>query len=384
MDFKDGNDLGNDVSGNGNHFSENNVTSSDQVLNDGPSLDSYFGTASNDALVGDATDNRIEGNDGDDLLEGGAGADTLDGGTGTDTASYAGSVSGVTVSLATGAGTGGDAQGDTLLNIENLTGSDSADSISGNNGDNLLTGGAGADVLDGGAGTDTASYAGSSAGVTFNLAAGTGVGGDAQGDTLSNIENVIGSANADVLTGDGNANDLDGGAGNDTLIGGAGGDTIDGGAGSDTVSYAGSSAGVTIDLAAATASGGDAASDTLTNIENITGSANVDTLTGDSNANVLNGGAGNDTISLGAGDDTVEFGVGSGTDTVTDDGFDGTSTDTLALLGSLDPNDVWFAQVGDDLQLDLLGSSDRLTLQGWFSSGSTSNGSYRGKRRRTR
>src|ERR687891_378388 len=64
-------------------------------------------------------------------------------------------------------------------------------------------GGAGGDALDGGAGLDAASYAGSDAGVTVNLATGAGSGGHATGDTLTGIENVIGSIHADTLTGNG-------------------------------------------------------------------------------------------------------------------------------------------------------------------------------------
>ena len=71
----------------------------------------------------------------------------------------------------------------------------------------------------------------------------------------------------DTLSGLGGDDTLDGGAGADTIIGGAGGDTIDGGIGSDTASYALSAAGVTVNLGAGTASGGDAAGDTLSGIE---------------------------------------------------------------------------------------------------------------------
>src|SRR5262249_15142182 len=81
------------------------------------------GNSIGNALTGNSGANVLTGLDGNDTLAGGAGADTLDGGTGTDTASYAASASGVTVSLAAGTASGGDAQGDTLLNIENLTGS---------------------------------------------------------------------------------------------------------------------------------------------------------------------------------------------------------------------------------------------------------------------
>ena len=59
--------------------------------------------------------NVLIGNSGNNILAGLGGADTLDGGAGrVDTASYAASTSGVTVSLTTGTGSGGDAEGDTL------------------------------------------------------------------------------------------------------------------------------------------------------------------------------------------------------------------------------------------------------------------------------
>ena len=80
---------------------------------------------------------------------------------------------------------------------------------------------------------------------------------------------------------------LIGGEGNDTLIGGAGADSLDGGAGIDTADYSGSESGVTVDLSAGTGTGGDAEGDTLTSIENVTGSAHNDTLTGDAGANTL-------------------------------------------------------------------------------------------------
>ena len=74
--------------------------------------------------------------------------------------------------------------------------------------------------------------------MTVDLNAGTASGGDAQGDALSNIENLTGSGYADTLTGDSGANVLSGGAGNDILTGGAGDDTLTGGDGDDTFIYA--------------------------------------------------------------------------------------------------------------------------------------------------
>ncbi len=105
-------------------------------------------------LSTDGTVPTAGGGTGDDTLIGGAGADTLDGGAGTDAADYSDSASAVTVNLQTGTGTGGDAQGDTLTNIENIVGSDYADTLTGDSGANTLTGGAGADALFGGDGSD--------------------------------------------------------------------------------------------------------------------------------------------------------------------------------------------------------------------------------------
>ena len=106
------------------------------------------------------------GGSGDDTLIGGSGADLLNGGPGTDTANYAASPQAVTVNLLTGVGLGGDADGDRLQGIENLTGSAHGDVLTGNDGNNLFELGAGADVVDGAGGTDTASYASSPPGVT--------------------------------------------------------------------------------------------------------------------------------------------------------------------------------------------------------------------------
>jgi Ca2+-binding RTX toxin-like protein/GH24 family phage-related lysozyme (muramidase) len=170
------------------------------------------------------------------------------------------------------------------------------------------------DFIDGKAGIDTVSYANSTTAVKvdISLTDTTQYGGDSSGDFLSNIENLIGSSYNDTLIGNSTVNNLNGGLGNDLLIGGAGADIIDGGDGNDTVSYVGSSTAVNVSLLRSTAqSGGDAAGDILSNIENIVGSAYNDTLTGNSGANVIDGGAGNDTINGGLGNDTVTGGTGA-------------------------------------------------------------------------
>ena len=116
------------------------------------------GGAGNDVISGGgqlAADDVLIGGTGDDRLIGRGGADNLQGGIGSDLASYAGSAAGVSVSLITGLGTGGDAQGDILSGIEGLAGSGLNDVLTGNAQDNLLRGELGDDVLNGGNGRDT-------------------------------------------------------------------------------------------------------------------------------------------------------------------------------------------------------------------------------------
>ncbi|MCB1493826.1 MAG: hypothetical protein KDJ77_18820, partial [Rhodobiaceae bacterium] len=99
-------------------------------------------------------------------------------------------------------------------------------------------------------------------------------------ETLANFENVagsqgeetiIGSSGQNVLRGEGGNDIISGGGGNDTIIGGPGADAIDGGTGADTANYSDSSAGINIQLQYGVIEGGDADGDTLTGIENITG-----------------------------------------------------------------------------------------------------------------
>jgi len=144
---------------------------------------------------------EAEGEGGDDTLIGGAGDNTLIGTGGAATADYGGATTGVVVDLATGvASTNGYGGTDDLIDISTVIGSALADTLIGGSGNTTLIVGAGADTLIGSAtGTTTASYETSPDGVTIDLSADVGLGGDAQGDTLSNIRNVIGSAFDDVL-----------------------------------------------------------------------------------------------------------------------------------------------------------------------------------------
>jgi Ca2+-binding RTX toxin-like protein len=119
------------------------------------SIGSAHGSEFGDVLTGGAGYNFLAGQAGNDVLTGGAGADALVGGSGSDRASYASSSSGVMVSLTTGKGTGGDAEGHVLAEIESLNGSAFADALTGNSAASRLQGGNGADTLRGMGGADT-------------------------------------------------------------------------------------------------------------------------------------------------------------------------------------------------------------------------------------
>ena len=309
-----------------------------------------------DYLYGNDGNDTLYGGDGNDFLQGGNGADWLDGGAGVDTVDYNGAA-GVWVDLSTGYGYYGEAAGDRLFNIENVQGTggygdtligsavanvlsgyggddylygrDGNDTLYGMDGNDFLQGGNGADWLGGGAGVDTVDYNGT-AGVWVDLSTGYGYYGEAAGDRLVNIEDVqgtsgygdtlVGSAVANVLSGYGGGDALYGLAGNDTLnggdgsdflAGGDGADALNGGNGNDTASYYDSTAGVAINLVTGTSSGGFAAGDVLTGIENLTGSQYNDALVGTSADNVLQGLNGNDVFAGAGGQDTLTGGAGS-------------------------------------------------------------------------
>ena len=226
------------------------------------------------------------------------------------------SVPGVTLTGTTLADTLTGGAGDDILS--GLAGNDILNGLGGNDrllggdGNDTLSGGLGNDFLDGGTGTDTVTYAGEAGSVTVSLAVTTAQAtGTAGSDQILNVENLIGGNGNDTLTGNAGANNLNGGAGDDTLDGGLGNDVLTGGLGVDTASYVNGAA-VTVSLALTAAQNTvGAGTDTLTTIENLTGSGFNDTLTGSSAANRIDGGAGDDVITGGAGIDTLDGGEGS-------------------------------------------------------------------------
>ncbi|TKJ79641.1 calcium-binding protein, partial [Pseudomonas koreensis] len=113
---------------------------------------------------------------------------------------------------------------------DTLIGTSDDDQINGLDGNDLIKGSAGADKIDGGGAFDTVDYSASTAGVNIDIRPGTGlagVGGDAQGDTLTGVEKVIGSAFNDSFTTDAYLfATYDGGAGDDIYYVNGGGVTV--------------------------------------------------------------------------------------------------------------------------------------------------------------
>jgi Ca2+-binding RTX toxin-like protein len=215
---------------------------------------------------------------------------------------------------------------------DTLTGTSSSDELYGLDGDDILQGGGGNDFLDGGIGADAMS--GGSGNDTYEV--------DDVGDTVTdssgidavrttlaaytlgaNLENLVlvPTGAARTAAGNGLANII-------TVATGA--MTVNGGAGNDTLSYAAETGGaVVVDLLTGV-HGGMAADDSLTSIENLTGTAFADELRGNAGSNVLDGGLGadilegrdgNDVYLLDdVGDSVVEMASG-GTDEVRLHGF---------------------------------------------------------------
>jgi Ca2+-binding RTX toxin-like protein len=272
---------------------------------DGTSGDDIIGD--HDTVAGQSfatnRDDTIYGHGGNDWLDGRRGADILIGSEGDDTYTVDNAGDVVTEE----ADEGIDSVRSTVShvlgpNVENLrllggmaidgTGNALDNAIIGNGADNVLAGLGGADTIDGGNGIDTASYVASTAAVYVSLAGGLAVGGDADGDALLGIENLVGSSHDDALTGNGAANGLSGGDGHDFLAGGAGIDTLFGNDGDDL-------------------------------------------LDGGAGGDFMLGGAGNDTYVVDNALDVVDENSGQGTDTVQSSisyGL-GSNFENLVLLG---------------------------------------------------
>lgn len=275
-------------------------------LNDSNNI--WAGTAASEWILGLGGNDSLTGNAGDDILDGGTGNDQLIGGDGND----------------------------------------------------VLIGGAGNDIVSGGNGIDTASYAGAAAAVRINLASTRAQNTVGAGtDTITNVENILGSTWNDTLTGNGLANSIDGAAGDDVLNGGAGNDSLYGGSGNDMFDWDSAARGgadlmvggagddvyvfdVVGDQAQENAGEGtdliwtsfSYSLESANHVENLflfgtaainaTGNGLDNGLLGNSAANQINGGAGNDFINGSGGNDILTGG----------DGADAFAFDTVANSSS--------------------------------------------------
>ena len=228
---------------------------------------SYTGTNGPDTIQGSYRDQRLYGGSGDDIIDGGGGNDTLNGGAGNDTLAVS-----------------SDAPGDIK-------------------------------TLDGDTGINTADFTRFDGAVSIDLAANSilALTSDAPSfdpahehevATLTNIQNLVGTAFDDVLRGDGGANLLVGLAGNDTLEGRSGNDTLD-------------------------------------------------------------GGSGDDLLIAGSGSTTVVFGRGYDADTLVVERNGTASADNVVSFGGgISASDLSFTRSGDDLVVSILGTADHLTIVG--------------------
>jgi Ca2+-binding RTX toxin-like protein len=321
------------------------------------SLASILSATSSSALTGTAGDDLIIGQTGEltDLLSGGAGNDVLSGNSG-------------------------------------------ADQLYGDGGDDVIEGGAGADFIDGGVDAvngngDTVRYANSTA-VSIDLrTTAPQSGGEAAGDTLTGIENVVGSRlgndsiigdaknnRIDALDGD---NNIQGNEGNDVLISGSGADSIDGGIGEDNISSGDGNdmivGGEGNDVLFAGAGDdqlrGDAGNDRLLGgdgndsvldggigNDEIYGNAGYDTLIGGEGNDTLGGGTGNDSLQGGLGDDVYFVQANDGSDTI----VDANGANVISFDTAITHDRIWMTRAGSDLRIGVIGENTVITVTEFF------------------
>lgn len=248
------------------------------------------------------------------------------------------------------------------------------DSLDGHAGNDWIKGMAGSDDLFGGDGHDTLE-------------------GGSQNDTLyGGIGNDVldGGTENDSLSGAEGDDQLKGAAGNDLLTGGAGHDVLDGGAGRDEMSgdagddtyYVDSLLDIVQELAGLGADhvisrvnyqlGDDVEHLTLIgNALNATGNWLGNKLKGNSLNNVLDGQAGNDVLMGGLGNDSYRFARGYGKDTIVENDTSANQADQLVFLNNIKADQLWFKQVQQDLEVTVIGSTDRVVVKNWYAGAHT-------------
>ena len=344
-------------------------------LTDTASLNSVSGASAADALYGLGGNDTITGLTGNDFLFGGLGDDSLDGGADNDWLF-------------------GDAGDDTLaggLGNDSLYGGEGSDSLSGGAGNDSLVGGSGDDVYTVDATGDVVvELAGDANGTADELRSNISYSlyqSSTQGIedlTLTGAAHIDGTGNVlnNLLQGNSGNNFLNGLTGADTMFGNAGNDTYIIDSHDDVVyEFAGISNGTSDEVRSAVSLSIDqqftqgVENLTLTGSLNINGSGNAasNVLTGNSGTNTLAGGGGNDTYRGGLGadvltasfstsNDTYIWGLGEGADTLSDAG----GTDQLSVLAGVTADQLWLRHVGNNLELSVIGTADKFTINNWY------------------
>jgi Ca2+-binding RTX toxin-like protein len=145
-------------------------------------------------------------------------------------------------------------------------------------------------------------------------------------------QTLTGYAGADTINALGGTDYVYGMAGNDVIDGGAGGDNLQGGDGNDTVR----------------------------------GGADADTVCGNAGNDTLDGGAGNDYLAGDTGNDVYLFGRGSGADVINEYDTTAGNIDLLSFAAGTSSQQLWFRQIGSDLEVSIIGTTDKATVQNWY------------------
>jgi Ca2+-binding RTX toxin-like protein len=347
------------------------VLAADSTGDAGATIDALLSGDRGLHVMGTSGENELSGSSADDVIEGGGGPDYFLAsggddayiGDGDDQLSYADAAGPVQVDLAAGTAVKADGE-DSLVGIQALRGSAHADRLTGDAADNGFRGLAGDDVIDGGAGTDRVRYdrdfgQGGGSGVIVDLGLGVAIDGFGDTDSLISIEDVDGSQFVDEVTGSDADNRIRTLEGDDDIIGSAGNDRIDGGEGYDQLFYNRLSGPIIADLAAGTVfKTGENATDTVTGIEALRGTAHADQIDGSEADEGFHGLAGDDTINGGGGWDEIrydrEMNYGGGTGGVVVDLGAGTATDSFGDTDTL----IDISSVRGTAQADTLTGSD--------------------------
>jgi len=303
------------------------------TIDGGAGSDFLYGGAGNDTLRGGADNDNLYGDAGNNTLDGGAGYDTLTGGLGTNTYLF-------------GKGDGQDMVSSIYDPSNNKQGAvqfkagvAASEVLVTRSGANLVLSIAGTtDILT----VQSFFYADDPVnvnnpvqqvkfadGTIWDIAALKGKAWTGN-DTAQTLTGYVGD---DVINALGGADSVYGQAGNDTLDGGAGNDFVYGGTGNDT----------------------------------LRGGTDNDYLYGDAGADTIDGGLGNDSLSGGAGNDEYVLARGDGVDTIQENDATAGNTDVLRFLAGVSTDQLWFRKVGANLEVSIIGTTDKTTISSWYS-----------------